>query len=169
MPTLLLILEEKISIFKTYWVQRSELFNMELAYISCVLIYSSETLSATSLPFSVTVWVSVRVCERSINDDGLTAVCTANTVSVIKSQQCRIVHSAERKYWTFVASIVLKDGSFLLLIHERSSRFTRRHAFQECYIPDFWACRSKLVELDSKQVPGKSFRRHCCILSELKH
>lgn len=59
--------------------------------------------------------MSVRVCERSVNDDELAAVCTACTVSVVKSQQCRMLHRAE-KYSTFVASTVLKDGSFLMLI-----------------------------------------------------
>lgn len=99
---------------------------MELSYISSVLMYISETLSATSLLFSVTIWVSVRVCEHSINDDGLAAVCTVYTISVIKSQQCRILHRAEKKYWTFVASIVLKDGSFVLL-----SAQTQQQIYQE--------------------------------------
>lgn len=89
-------------------------------------MYISETRSATSVSFSVTVWVSVRVCEHSINDDELAAVWTAYTVSVIKSQQCRILHRAEKKHWAFVASLVLKDGSFLLL-----SAQTQQQSYQE--------------------------------------
>lgn len=73
-------------------------------------MYVSETRSAASLLFSVTVWVSVRVCERSVNDDEFAAVCTACILSVVKSQQCRMLHRAEGKRATFGASSIPKDG-----------------------------------------------------------
>lgn len=102
---------------------------MEPCYISCVLMYSSEVLSAPSLSFSVTVWGSVRVCERSINHDELSAVCSANTVSVIKSQR------------------------FCCSVHKCSSRFSWRESFQERLV----RADPELVEFELKTGPGQIF------------
>lgn len=132
-----------------YWVQRSGLFNMELSYISSVFMYISGTLSATSVSFSVTVWVSVRVCEHSINDDELAAVCTVYTVSVIKSQQCRILHRAEKKRWAFVASLVLKDGSFLLLSAQTQQQIYQERCFSGALFHRFLQIKTCWIWLET--------------------